>query len=137
MIPMKADRRTAAQKGGTLIDVLLAMIILSTFGVMLMQSLTTAARLGRHCNRLSAASILASNESERIKTAAAYTWYINDTSYTTRIQGTEYRVVRATLPRDLLKNRYATGVNQEIEIRVGMTAETDPLLKFRVLQGHR
>jgi hypothetical protein len=129
--------RSLSARGGTLIDVLLAMIILTTFGAWLMQSVTTAARLGGRCNRIAAASLLASNESERIKAAGAYGWHVNDSSYTAQIKGTEYRISRSTLPQDMLKNKYATGVNQEIEIAVGINGAKEPIVRFRILQGHQ
>jgi Tfp pilus assembly protein PilV len=128
--------RRHAAAGSTLVDVLLAMVIVGFICTALMEPLVTSTKLNGRSRHLAAASLIAGNDAEKIRAEALVSpLLLADTSYTVRMDRSTYRLQRTIIENDQESNAYAVGLNQEIEIKVFAPGFDSALVVFRTLQG--
>lgn len=121
----------SAKAGFTILEVLIALFILSLAVVASFSLLTTADQAAAIGKTSACSSILASNEAERIKCAVIQGDRINDTTYSDSIDGQFYDLKRTVLGSDNI-GLNDTGL-QVVEITLTKNAGEKVIGTYRVL----
>lgn len=129
-------RRVLGNNSGlTLVEVILAMVVLGIVSVMLLRFLSFGETVRGRGLRIDAASVLARNEAERVKAQAANCVAVEDTFYETSGYDLYFWVSRETVTGDDYWEEEDTTAIQEVAIKVGMLDNPEHLVEFRLLQG--
>ncbi len=121
--------------GLTLVEVILAMVVLGIISVMLLRFLDFGESVRGRGLRVDAASVLARNEAERVKVQAGNCVAVEDTFYETSGYGLFFWVSRETVTGDNYWEEEDTTAIQEIGIKVGLLDNPEHLVEIRLLQG--
>lgn len=122
-------------KGFTMLEVIIALLIFSGVSVLLLKAVSTADRIRGKGARVVHEVILGENETERIKAIAGHGDRINDTVYTSQLYNSEYTVERKILSPllitpDSLPDLYT------LEIKVSPVGSNGVPITFRLVQGY-
>jgi type II secretory pathway pseudopilin PulG len=126
-------RRTA---GMTIVEVLIALFILSAITSAVVSLIVTGDRIAGRRTGVSYATTIAKNEAERIRSSESASVLPGDTVYSDTVNGIEFEVSRTLIggnvppPRDsvILYQEYAVSVKRKLGSGLGFT--------FRMLQGY-
>lgn len=130
MISVEQDSHAA---GFSMLEVLIALLVLSMTVVGAFSLLTTADRAAGVGKSWACAGTLAANEAERIKYATTQGDALSDTTYTDSIEGQLYEVKRTAVAGDSL-GLLGSGI-QEIEILLTKKPGDKVVGKYRLLAG--
>ena len=120
--------------GFTLVEVLVAAVVMGTATLGVMSMLQTGDRIKARQIKLAYAAGLAQNEAERIKNIAKSSVIIADTEYEQTVNGLTFSLLRTVIePESVAVN--STGKIQEIQISILQSGIGDTLSKFRLVQG--
>jgi Tfp pilus assembly protein PilV len=121
--------------GFTIVEVMVAVVVLGAAIIGVMAMLRTGDRIKAHQTQLAMAAGLAQNEAERIKYIAKNAINIPDTTYEQTINGLTFSVLRTVIKSDTIEDGLASKA-QEIEIAIIFNGGMDTLSKFRLIQGY-
>lgn len=125
------------RSGMTLLEVLLAVVIVSMVTTVFLRFLVSGERIRGRGMLISHAAVIAGNEAERIKSAAAGTGLIiTDTAYEADAGGRTFIVERRAIESRNSQETVIFSDCQEIEISVRKTESDSPLVRFRLIQGN-
>ncbi|MDD5675015.1 MAG: prepilin-type N-terminal cleavage/methylation domain-containing protein [Chitinivibrionales bacterium] len=122
-------------RGLTIVEVLVAVLVLGAATMGAMAMLRTGDRIKVRQEKLSTAALLAQNDAERIKNLAVNSIVVSDTEYEQTINGLTYSIVRSVVePESLTEN--SSGKTSEAQISITPSGSEDTLARFRLIQGY-
>lgn len=131
---MNSALKTAKTNGFTIMEVMAAVVIFSIVLTAVLRLMSMGDKINGRSSWLSHATILASNQAEKIKQQENSLEIMGDTSYEETINDQEFHIDRTRVnePADRFSD---TASYLEFMIAVRRSIDTAALVKFRVLQG--
>jgi len=122
------------RSGFTLLELMVAIFIFFIVEYTLFHGIITGDKIRGKANISRTAAILASNEAERVRSAALRGIEIQDSAYTETVSGFEYKILRTNInpPDIVIENKTYT----ELEIRVEPQSALASPYVFKFLQGY-
>ncbi|NLP01806.1 MAG: type II secretion system protein [Fibrobacter sp.] len=133
---MTYKERIEQQGGFTVLEVIVAIFILSCISAALMKALFSADRIHGRATVVMNSTTLAENEIERIRTKAAFFEAVQDCTYIATVGKRQYQVERRVIPQDDISIVESNPAMMEIEVSVSDNSNPENPLRFRFLQGY-
>jgi Tfp pilus assembly protein PilV len=124
-----------ASPGFTVLEVLVAVFVLSCTVTAVLQLMLTGDRINARRQGISYATILASNQAETIRRQEESATLLGDTTYETNMNGLGFEVRRTRISPPETARPDTVIYLLEFSIAVTRKNEDNPLVHFRLLQG--
>ncbi len=125
--------KTTKMAGYSVVEMIVALSILSFIIVSLYQGLNAGDRIRGRAHVTKTVSMLALNEAERVRNIALDNIVVGDTNYTETIRGLTYTVQRESVKSEMFDQSSSGPV--EIHIIITPQSEKFPPYTFKLIQG--